>query len=321
MKAFNRRAVARGVAAWALASALAVPMMAAGEPVPAGKVQAKVLAPQPPAVQVVDDRGVSVQWAQPPQRIVTLLPSLTETVCELGACDRVVGTDRYSGFPASVRKLPKLGGLDDASVEGIVALRPDVVLLGISSRIIDRLTALGIKVVALEPRSQPDVKRVVGKVATVLGKAPEGERLWRRIEGELHAAAAFVPTAARGQTVYYEVDSAPFAAGESSFIGATLKSFGLVNVVPTAMGPFPKLNPEYVVRANPALIMVAARSATALPQRPGWGAITAVKQQRVCAFTPDETDVLSRPGPRMGEAARVMLKCLQRVWPASGASK
>ena len=305
MTALNRRVVSRGVVAWALTCSLVMP----------------VLATQPTAVQVVDDRGVSVQWAQPPQRIVTLLPSLTETVCELGACDRVVGTDRYSGCPARVRKLPKLGGLDDASVEGIVALRPDVVLLGISSRIIDRLTALGIRVVALEPRSQADVKRVVGKVATVLGKAPEGERLWRRIEGELKAAAAFAPPAARGQTVYYEVDSAPFAAGESSFIGATLKSFGLVNVVPAPMGPFPKLNPEYVVRANPSLIMVAARSAATLPQRPGWGAIAAVRQQRVCAFTPDETDVLSRPGPRMGEAARVMLKCLQRVWPASGASK
>lgn len=267
-------------------------------------------------VQVVDDRGVSVQWAQPPQRIVTLLPSLTETVCELGECAKVVGTDRYSTHPQAVRKLPKLGGLDDASVEGIVALRPDVVLLGISSRIIDRLTALGIKVVALEPRSQPDVQRVIGKVATVLGKRPEGDRLWRRIEGELKAAAAFVPPAARGQTVYYEVDAAPFAAGESSFMGATLKSFGLVNVVPASMGPFPKLNPEYVVRANPALIMVASRSATALPQRPGWSGIAAVKQQRVCAFSPDETDVLSRPGPRMGEAARVMLKCLQRLWPA-----
>jgi iron complex transport system substrate-binding protein len=289
----------RCTARWAAALAMAVAGSAMAAP-----------------VQVVDDRGVSVQWAQPPQRIVTLLPSLTETVCELGECAKVVGTDRYSTHPQAVRKLPKLGGLDDASVEGIVALRPDVVLLGISSRIIDRLTALGIKVVALEPRSQPDVQRVIGKVATVLGKRPEGDRLWRRIEGELKAAAAFVPPAARGQTVYYEVDAAPFAAGESSFMGATLKSFGLVNVVPASMGPFPKLNPEYVVRANPALIMVASRSATALPQRPGWSGIAAVKQQRVCAFSPDETDVLSRPGPRMGEAARVMLKCLQRLLPA-----
>ncbi|WP_375184198.1 ABC transporter substrate-binding protein [Aquabacterium sp.] len=276
--------------------------------------------PAPAPVQVVDDRQVTARWAQPPQRIVTLLPSLTETVCELGECARLVGTDRYSTYPAAVRKLPKVGGLDDASVEAIVALRPDVVLLGASSRIIDRLTSLGIKVVALEPRSQPDVQRVIGKVATVLGRDAEGARLWRRIEDELRAAAAAVPAGARGRSVYYEVDAAPFAAGESSFIGAMLKGFGLINVVPEALGPFPKLNPEFVVRANPAVIMVASRSAASLPTRPGWQAIEAVRERRVCAFAADETDVLSRPGPRMGEAARLMLRCLQGLsWPASAA--
>jgi len=202
-----------------------------------------------------------------------------------------------------------------------IGVDPSVVVEATARALATRLVTSGELRVALEPRSQPDVQRVVGKVATVLGKRAEGDRLWRRIEGELKAAAAFVPPAARGQTVYYEVDAAPFAAGESSFIGATLKSFGLINVVPAPMGPFPKLNPEYVVRANPALIMVASRSAAGLPQRPGWSGIAAVKQQRVCAFAPDETDVLSRPGPRMGEAARVMLKCLQRLWPAGQVSQ
>ncbi len=59
-------------------------------------------------VTLVDDRGVTVRLEAPPARIVTLLPSLTETVCELGGCARLVGTDRYSNHPATVRSLPKL---------------------------------------------------------------------------------------------------------------------------------------------------------------------------------------------------------------------
>ena len=85
------------------------------------------------ALQVTDDRGVVVTLAQPPQRIVSLLPSLTETVCELGQCQRLVGVDRYSDYPPSVQKLPQVGGGLDPNIEGIVALKPDVVLMATSS--------------------------------------------------------------------------------------------------------------------------------------------------------------------------------------------
>ena len=271
-------------------------------------------------VSVVDGRGVSVSLPALPTRVVTLLPSLTETVCELGACARLVGTDRYSNHPASVRALPKTGGLDDANVEMIVALRPDVVLLAVSSRVIDRLEGLGLKVVALEPKTYEEVRRVAGKVSQLLGQGPAGERLWARLEAQVNEAARSMPPAARGLSVYYEIDSAPYAAGESSFIGHTLTRLGAVNIVPSRLGPFPKLNPEYVVRADPQVIMVSAKGAMDLPSRPGWSRIRAVKDRHVCAFTPEQGDVLSRPGPRMGEAARIMAACLRDAAEASSGS-
>ena len=81
------------------------------------------------AVQLTDDRGITVTLAAPPQRIVSLLPSLTETVCELGQCPRLVGVDRYSNWPASMASLPRVGGGLDPSIEAVVALKPDLVLL------------------------------------------------------------------------------------------------------------------------------------------------------------------------------------------------
>ena len=90
------------------------------------------------SIQVTDDRGVTLRFAAPPQRIVSMLPSLTESVCALGACSRLVGVDRYSNWPASVEKLPRLGGLDDALIEAIVALRPEVVLASTSAQSLDR---------------------------------------------------------------------------------------------------------------------------------------------------------------------------------------
>lgn len=266
------------------------------------------------AAQVTDDRGITVTLPAAPQRIISILPSLTETVCELGHCARLVGVDRYSNYPASVQKLPQVGGGLDPNVEAIVALRPDVVLMAKSSRVGDRLEALGIKVVALEPKSHADVQRVMMKIGQLLEVA-DAQRIWRAIDAGVSAAAQSIPTNVRGTRVYFEVNQGPYAAGEGSFIGETLTRLGAKNIVPAKLGPFPKLNPEYIVRANPDLIMIGQRSADGLQQRPGWQSIRALREQRLCIFPSEDANVLVRPGPRMAEGARLMAKCLESKAP------
>jgi iron complex transport system substrate-binding protein len=257
-----------------------------------------------------DDRGVTVVLAKPPLRIVSLLPSLTESVCALGACDRLVGTDRFSNWPATVAALPKLGGIEDAQVERVVAVKPDVVLVSTSGRVTDRLEGLGLKVVALESHSHADVRRTLGLLADMLGKPAEAERVWASIEAETRAAAARVPAALRGKRVYFEVDATPYAAGPGSFIGETLRRLGLGNVLPAQLGPFPKLNPEYVVRLQPDLIMATQANVAEMPKRPGWAALRALASQQTCGFPSVRYELLVRPGPRMGEAAGVLADCL-----------
>lgn len=274
-------------------------------------------AQQAKSIQVTDDRGVVVEFAQSPQRIVSLLPSLTESVCELGQCQRLIGVDRYSNWPASVTKLPQVGGGLDPNIEAIVALKPDVVLMATSSRASERLEALGLRVVALETKSHADVQRVLLKIGQVLD-IPEdvgAKRIWRFIDAGVSAAAQSLPAKVKGVRVYFEVNRAPFAAGETSFIGETLTRLGAKNIIPAALGPFPKINPEFVVRANPDVIMVGLRDSVGMELRPGWVNMRAVRQKHVCIFSIEDSDVLVRPGPRMAEAARIMAKCLQTKSP------
>lgn len=261
------------------------------------------------ALQVTDDRGVTVRFAASPQRIVSLLPSLSETVCALGACARLVGVDRYSTYPAELQKLPQLGGGIDPQLERIVALRPDVVLIASSARAWERLEALGLKVVALEPKNLADVQRVLLTVGQLLDSA-DAPRLWQQMEMDVTQAARDLPATVRGTRVYFEVNDGPYAASEASFIGELLVRLGVSNIVPAALGPFPLLNPEFVVRANPEVILVGQASAMALAARPGWAGLQALREQRVCTFSSEEGDVLVRPGPRMGQAARIMARCL-----------
>ena len=266
------------------------------------------------ALQVTDDRGVMLSFSQPPQRIVSLLPSLAETVCELGHCGRLVGVDRYTNYPASLQKLPQVGGGLDPNIEAIVALKPDVVLMAKSSRAAERLEALGIQVMALEPKTYADVQRVMLKLGQLL-EVPDAQRVWRAIDAGVSAAAQSLPEQVRGTRVYFEVNQGPYAASEASFIGETLIRLGVKNIVPAKLGPFPKLNPEYIVRANPDLIMVGQGSADGLTQRPGWHSIRAVRERRVCIFPAEQANVLVRPGPRMAEAARLMAQCLSDKAP------
>ncbi|MFT3816075.1 MAG: helical backbone metal receptor [Rubrivivax sp.] len=291
----------------------ALPRRRAWRRAAAGLLALAAMVVQAQPIAVVDDRGVEHRFDAPPRRIVSMLPSLTETAWVLGAGERLVGVDRYSDWPAELARLPRLGGLDDAPIEAIAALKPEVILASTSSRALDRLQVLGFKVVRLKSDSHADMRRSLNLVARLLGTPDEGERVWARLQREIDAAAARVPASLRGQRVYFEIGDGPYAAGTRSFVGETLARLGLANIVPPELGPFPKLNPEYVLRARPDVIMGMQRELPALARRPGWSTLAAVREQRLCGFAPADYDMLTRPGPRIGESAGLLADCLARL--------
>ena len=261
------------------------------------------------AITLRDDRNVELSFSASPQRIVSLVPSVTESICALSACTRLVGTDQFSNFPPEVVALPKLGGLEDAQIERIVSLKPDAVLAAKSARVVDRLESLGVKVMVLQSDSHADVKRTLALLAKLLNAPEQAAKVWSEIERDIKLAASLVPQALRGKKVYFEVATDPYAAGATSFIGETLTRLGMRNIAPIALGPFPKLNPEFVVRSQPDIIMAVDRQVKTMADRPGWQGLTALKGQS-CGFATERYEVLIRPGPRMGEAALAIADCL-----------
>ena len=256
-------------------------------------------------------------FEHPPERIASLLPALTETVCKLGECSRLVVVDRYSNWPASVARLPKAGGLEDIDVEQIVSARPDVVLLGNEPRVEERLRSLGLVVFPLETETYADIGRNVSVLGAMLGVPQRAQRLNAQIEDSVEEVAAATRARLGGHAprVYFEVDPAPYGAGPQSFMGQMLGRVGARNILPANLGPFPRLNPEYVVRANPDVILVSAADASQLVHRPGWDRIRAVRENRICTFAPDVRDTIVRPGPRVAEGFEALSQCLLRTAP------
>lgn len=264
-----------------------------------------------------DDLQRDVRFERTPQRIITLLPSLTETVCALDECTRLVATDRHSNWPAQAAALPKAGGLDDASVELIVSLRPDLVLLSRSQRITDRLNELGIHSFAMKTESYADIDRNIETMGRIVGAPQRAVLLRQRIVDSVAQISAAAIKQRHGivPAVYFEVDRAPYAAGPQSFIGELLSRLGTRNIVTSDLAPFPKLNPEYVVRQGADVIFVSYEEAPRLAERPGWDRIRAVREHRVCSFTAEINDTIMRPGPRVADGMRALAGCLAEVAP------
>ena len=256
--------------------------------------------------------AVALQVHAAPQRIVSLLPSLTESVCVLGHCDALVAVDDFSNWPGEVKRLPHVGGLEDANVERIVALKPDLVLLAASTRAKSRLESLHIRVLAIEPKTIADVGTALAQIASGFGEPQVARRMWARMNDEIDKAAHSVPPARKGLRVYFEVDNGPYAAGVSSHIGELFERLGADNIIPAKLGSVPKVNPEFVVRADPQVIIIDARDIAEMRSRPGWDRISAVRDGHICALDPADRDVVARPGPRLPEAARILARCLSR---------
>lgn len=254
---------------------------------------------------------------RPPDRIGSLMPSLTETICELKECARLVVVDRYSDWPPSVADLPKAGGLDDVEVEQIVSARPDVVLLAREARVSERLRSLGVRVFELETQSYGDIAHNVSLIGELLGVPERAAQLNRRIEHSVDevADAARNRLGGRAPKVYFEVDPTPYGAGPESFIGQMLQRIGAHNILTADLGLFPMLNPEYVVRANPDIIFISPAEAPQLVHRPGWERIRAVREARICSFSPEVRDTIVRPGPRIASGFKALSDCLLRVAP------
>jgi iron complex transport system substrate-binding protein len=266
------------------------------------------------SIAIKDDRNTTVILSAPAQRVISMLPSLTESVCALGKCSALVGVDRFSNWPKSVDALPRLGGIADANIEGIVRLKPDLVLVEKSSPLIARLQSLGIAVMAFDVQSIADVQRTLRQLDVVLGSTESGA-VWERIQLDIARASRTLSPSQKAARVYFEVNPAPFAAGKTSFIGELLDRLGMQNISTEKMGAYPKINPEFVVQSRPDLIMSTETSPKQLMQRPGWKSIPAIQANRICFFSAAQSDVLVRPGPRMGEAASLIADCAIKSLP------
>lgn len=262
--------------------------------------------------------GVASTPAPPPggaKRIVSLAPSVTETVFALDRGDRLVGISTFCDYPPEkIRDLPRAGSYLTPNVERIVSLRPDAVI-GVptpgNQAPVEQLRALGIVVVIVGEHTLEDTWAAIRTIGDWTGNASGATALVEHLQGEI-AAVRDEATRLPKQKVLFVVGHDPLiAAGSGLFIDQLIAAAGGINVAAAAGGEWPRLSLEAVIAAAPEVIIDGAMGSEA-GRGLGvyWKSFASVPAVRSGRLWPQRSDALLRPGPRLGRAARELFELI-----------
>jgi cobalamin transport system substrate-binding protein len=260
--------------------------------------------------------------AAPPQRIVSLVPNVTEMVYAIGAGDRMVGVSSYDTYPAEVKTLPKVGALVDPNVERILSLKPDLVIIyGSQDDLARQLARAGIDTFRYRHGGLAAVTATVRELGAKLGEAPAAEATAARIDAGIDEVRRRVAGRPRPRTllVFGRERLALrgiYACGGVGFLNDILTAAGGDNVFADVKTEAVQASTEQIISRRPDVILEVRAVNEAFPigdreaERRVWTAIDAVPAVRDGRVTFLFDDRIVVPGPRIAEGTRELAKAL-----------
>lgn len=280
----------------------------------------------------------SAASARPPQRIVSLAPSLTEILFALGLEDKIVGVTDFCDYPAGARRKPKVGGYVSPSLEAIVALRPQLVVAvpDVTNRpLLERLSQLGLRVLGYEARGLEEICSTIEAVGQTTGAQAQAHRLVAQMRGRMERVRELTRRARRVRVLFVFAYDPFVVAGGGTFYDELIRLAGGVNVAGDSRARYPKYSLEEILRRDPEIIFLPGRHGAGpdlLPARDSaqpwqrWPGLSAVRRGRIYAVN---DTALIRPGARIVQGLERLARLLHpelfaqdaRPKPQNGKSK
>ncbi len=263
------------------------------------------------------DREVTI--AARPVRIVSLAPSVTESLFAIGAGAQVVGRTEFCNYPPEATSLPTIGGFSarSISIEAILALEPDLVMAGTRSQkdVVATLADAGLTVYTLAPATLADIQAGLLTLGEITGNVDGAEAVVADMQARIQAVTEKTNTltAEARVRVYYEVANEPFTtATQATVIGELLALAGANNIFGELEGTYPEVSGEQIATLDPQAILGPSSraeqlTADAMAARSGWATISAVQTGAVYVV---DSDLISRPGPRVVDALEAIAALL-----------
>lgn len=266
-----------------------------------------------PTQQLTDDAGRNVTLPARVDRVITLAPNLTEIVFAVGAGDRIVGNTSYCDYPEQAKNITKVGDTLHPSLERIIALRPQVVLVSTASQLevfTQQLQSQNIAVFVTDPHDLEGVFRSIEQLGRMLGQEQQATALVQKLRERTNTVEQRVKQE-QPVRVFYQVSGEPlYTAGHDAFVTDLMRRAGAASVTAGVPGAWPKFSNESALAARPDAIILPtggsmgaanANVAEALRNSP------AARAGRVYKINDDH---LARPGPRSVDGLEEMARAL-----------
>ncbi|GJQ64200.1 MAG: ABC transporter substrate-binding protein [Melioribacteraceae bacterium] len=265
---------------------------------------------------VVDDLGDTLYFNQPPAKIVTLAPNLTEIIYALGAGDRLVGNTKFCNYPPEAVDIQNVGDLLTVNYELISAIKPDLIFItieGNKKEVYDRLKQLGNKVFISNPRDYEGIKKTLSDIALITGKTHIADSLikvWDQDVEKCRSANFYK----NSLNVMFMVSANPvMLAGENTFVNEYLKMLGLKNIAVGVPMNYPLFSREKIYDIDPDFIFYPGMEKNVKENvvglYPEWRELRVFREDNFITLDPD---LFYRPGPRFTEALKELKNVIDR---------
>lgn len=265
------------------------------------------------AISFTDMKDREITLDSPATKVVALTAADCEILCAIGAEDTLVGRGEYCDWPAEISEVPSVESGSETNIEQIIALAPQVVLMGTMAQTeeqVQQLEDAGITVVTSEATDIEGVYYAIDMIGKVVGKSDEAAALVADMKTAFEDISA--KSSDEGKTVYFEVSPLEYGlwtAGAGTFMDEIATMLGLKNAFADVSG-WAAISEEQVLERNPDYIVTISMYYGEGPTpteeilaRTGWENVTAVKNQAILNLQNNE---LSRPGPRLADGAQAM---------------
>jgi iron complex transport system substrate-binding protein len=261
-----------------------------------------------------DDLERSIQFAKAPTRVVSLAPSITEMLFALGLDREIIAVTQFCDYPPQALLKQKVG-YANPSIEAIVALDPDLIVAPqefLRADLLGKVEQLQIPLVVLSANSVTDITTHLSKLGAIFGRAAQADVAMTHLQQRIDSIRRI--TAGRpGVRVLYVLNSHPLiTVGPGSFIHELIGLAGGVNIAGHTATPYPRLNMEVVLREDPDVLVFPVGKVESVPLSEQyvwqqWPALSAVKHGQ---FRHVPSDLLNRPGPRIGDGLEALARAI-----------
>ena len=260
---------------------------------------------------VVDDRGVEITFDDVPKTIISLQPSNTEILFELGVGEQIIGATDYDTYPEEALKIERVSDTETINIERVIELNPDVVFaykIGEKAQI-EQLEAAGLKVFVIDAATNiEDVYGDIQQLAQVMGVAEKGKSAISTIQTKIEEVKEKTAQIEPKRKVYFEIAPAPdiWSIGAGTFQQELIETAGVENLYSDQQGWFAVSEEDLIIRNPEAIVttvMYTDDPKGEILNRQGWESIAAVQNKEVYLL---DANLLDRPGPRIGEAIELI---------------